>query len=168
MTMKKLLLILCLFSMTAHAEWKYDDEADAFRSYIDYSRIKTEGRYKSIWILLDQKSPQTDSSGKQFKSAVMKYMIDCQASKYQIVSEYDYSQQMGDGVVVSSANSQIRESDWRNSPPNSFNENYIKIACAINNNPKIPPVNNAQDNKRQRCISLGLVPNSPDFQQCMN
>jgi len=30
-----------------------------------------------------------------------------------------------------------------------------------------PPVNNTQDNKRQRCINLGLAPNSADFQQCM-
>jgi hypothetical protein len=31
-----------------------------------------------------------------------------------------------------------------------------------------PPVNNAQDNKRQKCMNLGLAPNSADFQQCMN
>jgi hypothetical protein len=31
-----------------------------------------------------------------------------------------------------------------------------------------PPVNNAQDIKRQKCIRLGLTPGSVDFQQCMN
>jgi hypothetical protein len=31
-----------------------------------------------------------------------------------------------------------------------------------------PPANNAQDIKRQKCIRLGLVPGSVDFQQCMN
>ncbi len=31
-----------------------------------------------------------------------------------------------------------------------------------------PPVNNAQDIKRQKCIRLGLVPGSADFQQCIN
>ncbi len=31
-----------------------------------------------------------------------------------------------------------------------------------------PHVNNAQDVKRQRCINLGLAPNSADFQQCIN
>jgi hypothetical protein len=31
-----------------------------------------------------------------------------------------------------------------------------------------PPVNNAQDIKHQKCIRLGLVPGSPDFQQCIN
>ena len=31
----------------------------------------------------------------------------------------------------------------------------------------IPPANNAQDIKRQKCIRLGLAPGSADFQQCM-
>ncbi|WP_281971361.1 MULTISPECIES: hypothetical protein [unclassified Polynucleobacter] len=31
-----------------------------------------------------------------------------------------------------------------------------------------PSVNNAQDIKRQKCIRLGLVPGSADFQQCIN
>ncbi len=57
--MKKLLLILCLFSMTAQAEWKFHESTDAFESYIDYPTIKTEGRYKSMWTLMDYKSPQT-------------------------------------------------------------------------------------------------------------
>ena len=32
----------------------------------------------------------------------------------------------------------------------------------------IPLANTAQDIKRQKCIRLGLVPGSADFQQCMN
>jgi hypothetical protein len=48
MSMKNLLLILCLFSVTTHAEWKYDAGPNNFDSYIDYSRIKTEGQYKSM------------------------------------------------------------------------------------------------------------------------
>jgi hypothetical protein len=31
-----------------------------------------------------------------------------------------------------------------------------------------PPVNNAQDIKRQKCINLGLAPGTTDFQQCIN
>jgi hypothetical protein len=31
-----------------------------------------------------------------------------------------------------------------------------------------PPVNNAQDIKRLKCIRLGLTPGSVDFQQCIN
>jgi hypothetical protein len=45
--------------MTAQAEWKFHESTDAFESYIDYPTIKTEGRYKSMWTLMDYKSPQT-------------------------------------------------------------------------------------------------------------
>jgi hypothetical protein len=171
--MKKILFILCLFSMTAHAQWKYDGGSDSFDSYIDYSRIKTEGRYKSMWYMADFKAPQTNSSGKMYKSTVAKRVVDCQASRTQIVVLYQYSEQMGRGALVVSANYAIEESDWQYPPPNSFNDGYIKIACATNNSPKPPvipkpPVNNAQDIKRQRCINLGLAPNSTDFLQCMN
>ena len=127
--MKKLLLILCLFSMTAHAEWKFFDYTDRITSYVDYSRIKTEGRYKSLWDLKDFKSPDTDSSGKQYKSSVAKFIIDCQASKMQIVALYYYSEQMSKGEVILSKSFTIDESDWSYPPPNSINEGYIKTAC---------------------------------------
>jgi len=151
--------------MTAHAEWTYDGSSNIYDSYIDYSRIKTEGRYKSMWFLADFKSPET-FQGIQSKSSTAKYLIDCQASRYQIVALYSYSEQMGKGRIVLSENNQIKESKWSIPPPNSFSEGYIQVACATNNNPK-PPVSNTQDNKRQRCINLGLAPNSADFQQCM-
>ena len=41
MIMKKLLLILCQFARTAHAEWKYDGNTDTFTGYIGYSRVRT-------------------------------------------------------------------------------------------------------------------------------
>ena len=151
--------------MTAHAEWKYFDSTDIYDSYIDYSRIKTEGRYKSMWDLQDNKSTQT-FEGKQFKSSMTKRVVDCQASRYQFLAIYDYSEQMGKGEVVASSIYQIKESSWKYSPPNSIGDGFLKVACASNSNPK-PPANNAQDIKRQRCINLGLAPNSADFQQCM-
>jgi hypothetical protein len=115
--------------MTAHAEWKYDASSDTFDSYIDYSRIKTEGRYKSIWTLWDFKSLQTDSSGKQSKSSVIKRIVDCQGTRHQSVAFYYYSEQMGQGAVVFSTNLSFSEANWISPPPNSFNEGYIKIAC---------------------------------------
>ena len=114
--MKKILLILCLFSMTAHAQWKYETTttnlSNNYDSYLDYSKIRTEGRYKSIWDLKDYKSPETEASGKQYKSVVLKNIVDCQASKFQIAALYFYSEQMGKGAVVDSANYQVLESNW--------------------------------------------------------
>jgi len=128
--MKKLLLILCLFSVTAHAEWKYYDSTDTFTSYVDYSRIKTEGKYKSMWDLDDYKSPQHLPSGKQFKSLVGKTLIDCQASRIQIVALFAYSEQMGKGEVVLSENNEILESRWKYFPPNTMADGKINIACS--------------------------------------
>ena len=145
--------------MTAHAEWKFDGDSDNFVSYIDYSRIATEGRYKSIWTLLDYKFPQIDSPGKQFKSSVTKRFIDCQGSRRQIVALYRYSEQMGKGILVWSDSISLDESHWNYSPPDIIVESFIKAACTSNSNP--------QDTKRQKCINLGLMPNSADFQQCM-
>jgi hypothetical protein len=115
--------------MTAHAEWKPFGGTDNYDAYIDYSRIKTEGRHKSIWDLADFKSSQTNSLGKQYKSSIRKNLIDCQASRSQTVARFDYPEQMGSGALVSSANFQLLESNWENFPPNSIGDGLINIAC---------------------------------------
>jgi len=155
-------------------QWKYNDFTDNDTYYIDYSRIKTEGRYKSLWYLRDPKTPQTNGSGKQYKSSAVKVLIDCQGSRTQIIAIFQYKEQMGGGAVVDSYNFKMKETEWENTPPNSINDGFIKAACA-QNPPQViapvmpkPPVINTQDIKRQKCITLGLTPGSADFQQCMN
>jgi hypothetical protein len=152
--------------MTAHAEWKPFGDTNNLDTYIDYSRIRTEGLHKSIWTLYDLKSSETSFIGKPYKSEVLKRVVDCQRSRIQTVAIYYYSEQMGKGSEVFSANYLIKESRWIYPAPNSMFESFIQEACATNNNPK-PTVNNAQDIKRQKCIRLGLAPNSADFQQCV-
>ena len=129
--MKKLLLIICLFSMTVHAEWKFFGDSDISVHYLDYSRMQTEGPYKSIWDLIDYKKTESTSSGKQFKSSVAKNLIDCKASRIYPVAVYTYSEQMGKGEVVYSTNFQIQESMWVYPPPSSVYEGYIKIVCGL-------------------------------------
>lgn len=127
--MKKLLFILCLFSMTAHAEWKYQGATNTDLFYIDYARIKTEGRFKSMWYLSDFKVPQTNSSGKLYKSEVIKILVDCQASRTQEVAFFSYSEQMSKGKIVDSGSSQIKESEWGYEPPGSIGDGFVKAAC---------------------------------------
>ena len=117
--------------MIAHAEWKYIDSTYKSDTYVDFSRITTEGRYKTMWSLSDHKSPQISATGKQFKSDVTKHLIDCQASKKQFIVIYEYSEKMGMGGLVFSANMQIQESEWRYPPPNSIGDVLINIACGI-------------------------------------
>jgi hypothetical protein len=115
--------------MTAHAEWKYDGSTSDLDNYIDYSRIRTEGLYKSMWVLRDFKSPQTNASGKQFKSSVSKEVIDCQRSRMQSVALFHYSEQMGSGEMVFSGNYQVLETDWKYHPPNTMGDSLINTAC---------------------------------------
>jgi hypothetical protein len=168
--MKKLhlltLTVFLSFTGNCFGQWMFVSETDTFKDYIDYSRIKTEGRYKSIWVLRDHKSPQTNSLSKQYNSETIKHFFDCMGPKNQIVAFYEYSGQMGRGEIINSSNRELTPSGWRNPPPDSIDDGHAKIACATNSNPK-PPVSNTQDIKRQRCINLGLAPNSADFQQCI-
>ena len=121
--------------MTAHAEWKYDGEINSysgevnnFYSYFDYSRINTEGRNKSIWVLSDFKSPQSHFD-KTYKSEVRKQLVDCQAIRLQSVAVNLFSEQMSKGIRVSSYNYPFEESRWTYPLPDSFTERTINIAC---------------------------------------
>ena len=127
--MKKLLLILCLFSVTAHAEWKFTGGNDNYDNYVDFLRIKTEGRYKSIWHLFDYKSVRKDSKNHEYKSKVRKLIMDCQSSKFQVVAFYNYSGEMGNGFVVDSSSFQIVESDWIYPAPDTIGDDLTNIAC---------------------------------------
>jgi len=124
-------MLALLLSITGQCfgEWKYSGATDTDRFYIDFSRIKTEGRYKSMWYLADFKTPQTNSAGKSFKSEVIKLMVDCQASRTQEVAFFSYSEQMGAGKVVDSGSSPIKESEWGYEAPNSIGDGFIKAAC---------------------------------------
>ena len=111
--------------MTAHAEWESNGLTEKYFSYIDSSRIKIEGRYKSIWELQDFISPDI-FAGKQSKSAVVKSLIDCQSSRSNIVDFYFYSEQMGGGEIIHSSHDQL---GWKSPPPNSIGDSLINIAC---------------------------------------
>ena len=114
--------------MTAHAEWKYQGEADTFFAYFDVSKIRTEGQYKSMWILLEHKSRQTVSD-KTYISEVRKQVIDCQASKFQSVAVYLFSDPWGKGEIAESANYSIKESAWQYPPPNTWTDKLVEVAC---------------------------------------
>jgi hypothetical protein len=73
----------------------------------------------------------------------------------------------GQGIFYNSNGSIRQQGIWRNGE-------FVQTQTPPPPPPKIapvapkPPVNNAQDIKRQKCINLGLAPGSIDFQQCIN
>ena len=69
----------------------------------------------------------------------------------------------GFGTFYNANGSIFQQGLWRD-------DNFVQAQTPPTVTPPVipkPPVNNAQDIKRQKCIRLGLVPGSPDFQQCI-
>ena len=89
------------------------------------------------------------------------------ADGWQYVGQWRDDRRNGQGVFYN-ANGSIRQQGiWRNGEFVQAQTPQIpppRIAPVV---PK-PPVNNAQDIKRQKCINLGLAPGTTDFQQCIN
>jgi hypothetical protein len=125
-------VLAALLSITGQCfgQWKYNDSdyIYSFDSYIDYSKIKTEGQYKSIYELRDYKSLQT-SSAKPYKSRILKQIIDCKSSRNQLIALYEYSEKMGNGEIVDSIIRPFKDSDWNYPPPNSISDGLIKKVC---------------------------------------
>ena len=81
--MKKLLLILCLLSMTAHAEWSFvtPSNDNSFDQYIDKSTVKTMGNQRTFWDMVNYKKPLSFEKGKLYKSTKSLKVIDCKSIK---------------------------------------------------------------------------------------
>ena len=80
------------------------------------------------------------------------------------VGQWKDSKYDGFGTFYNANGSIFQQGLWSNN-------NFVQAQTPPTVTPPVipkPPVNNAQDIKRQKCIRLGLVPGSPDFQQCIN
>lgn len=193
--MKKLLLILCLFSMTAHAQsnlppcsgdyrnncfgaydfpngnkyigqWK-DGKYDGFGTFTFASGEKYVGQWKygkrsgqgtntyprgEIYVGLFKDDKRNGQGTLTFTDGE-KYVGQWKDESYDGFGTYYY------------ANGSIKQQGlWRN-------DQFIQAQTPPAVTPPVvprPPVNSAQDIKRQKCIRLGLAPGSADFQQCIN
>jgi len=177
--MKKLLLILCLFSISAHAQNNLPPcNGDLWWGPCfgirEYSNGKYVGQFRDDHI---------------HGQGTITYV---NGNKYE--GQWRDGQEHGQGTYTF-ANGNKVVGQWRNgkflqaqTPPpvieawtlsidnerKKLEEERRQLAEVRRNleeekrklNTK-PPVNHAQDIKRQRCINLGLAPNSADFQQCM-
>jgi hypothetical protein len=85
----------------------------------------------------------------------------------QFVGQWADDVRNGQGVLYNTNGSIKQQGIWRNGEFVQSQSPQIpppRVAPVV---PK-PPVNNAQDTKRQKCIKLGLAPGTADFQQCIN
>ena len=210
--MKKLLLILCLFLMTAHAQnnlppcsgdyrnncygvgvynnGKYvgqfkDGKRNGQGTYFWASGSKYEGQYKDgkrngqgtfTWtngdkyvgqFINDNRTGQgtyTWTNGDKYVGQFINENRTGQgtytfANGNKYVGQFKDNKYDGFGTLYNTNGSIFQQGLWRD---NEFVQ--VQSPPVV---PK-PPVNNAQDIKRQKCIRLGLVPGTNDFQQCLN
>ena len=216
--MKKLLLILCVFSMTTHAqsnlppctsdpfnncfgtftgvgggkyvgEWKYD-KYHGQGTYIDANGDKYVGEWKDnkyhgqgiyTWpngakYLGQFKDGKNDGQGTFTYANGNKYVGQYKDDKrngqgtYTFTDGRKYVGQFKDGnydgfgTLYNANGSIFQQGLWRD-------DKFVQAQTPPTVTPPVipkPPVNNAQDIKRQKCIRLGLAPGSADFQQCIN
>ena len=165
--MKKLLLILCLFLMTAHAQsnlppctsppfnncygtftWPVGDK---YVGQFTDNKLNGQGSYK--YANGDKYVGQFINDNRTGQGT---YTF-ANGNKY--VGQFKDNKYDGFGTLYNTNGSIFQQGLWRD---NEFVQ--VQSPPAV---PK-PPVNNAQDIKRQKCIRLGLVPGTNDFQQCLN
>ena len=140
--------------------------------YIDLSTIKTEGRYKSVWLIKDVQLTKNEynkyehNNYEKYPSKAQKYIIDCTGRvRVALVASYTYSEGMAKGKVEES---KVWESaEWE--PIISYNSRKFtdvieERVCTVKRN---LPDNETKEIKRQNCINLGLAPWSAEFERCM-
>jgi hypothetical protein len=105
MAMKKLLLILVLafVSSNAIAEWVRLGGGDGTTFYYMPESIRISGDKTKVWVLYDYKSVKTIDTDR-YLSIKAQLQLDCQEEGLKVLYSSFYSENMGVGKVVESAN----------------------------------------------------------------
>jgi hypothetical protein len=176
--MKKLLLILCL--MTSSISYAQNNLPPCNGNYWNncFGEEKYDNGDKYLGQWKDNKKTgqgtYTWGDGSQWKGD--KYVGQWKDNKRNGQGTYTYAngdkyvgqyiddKRSGQGILYNPNGSIKQQGLWRD-------DNFVQAQTPPTVTPPVvpkPPVNNAQDIKRQKCIRLGLAPGSADFQQCMN
>lgn len=124
--MKKLLfaLTLVIISTDALASWTLISEAN--QVYVDFSSIRRAGSIVRIWVLTNFRTEQELVVSKKFLSVVSLEEHDCQSGKFRLLDNTAYSDLMGKGSVIFSAN---QMSEWQYVQPETNGATRWEIAC---------------------------------------
>ena len=171
--MKKLLLILCL--MTSSISYAQNNLPPCNGNYWNncFGEEKYDNGDKYLGQWKDNKrngqGTYTYANGDKYVGQYIDGKINGQGTytfadgdKY--VGQYIDDKRSGQGILYNPNGSIKQQGLWRD-------DNFVQAQTPPTVTPPVvpkPPVNNAQDIKRQKCIRLGLAPGSADFQQCMN
>ena len=126
--MKKLLVLLfsLLISFNSYGEWTEVVSGDGVNFYyVDNESIIKNGRYIYYWELHDYGESLSEElivmSAKVYKE------VDCQMKKFKVLSDYYYSNQMGNGDLVHQSN--VADTEWTYTAPGNIDETLITFSC---------------------------------------
>jgi hypothetical protein len=115
-----------MFSTPSYAEWtKVSESGSGNNFYVDFERIKKQGRYIYFWQLSDyfRPTPTGRLSGKTYRQG------DCKLLRIKLLSDQYYNEPMGRGEIASYSN--IPDENWRYPSPNSSNETTLEVVCSF-------------------------------------
>jgi hypothetical protein len=117
------ILILLNFSFSSYAEWRtISVSADGVSYYVDFKRIRKQGRYVYFWQLSDYLKPTQDGD-----FSVKRYFQgDCKQFRYNILSSSYHKETMGKGR--SDGQDPVKKG-WRSPKTNSVIEITLKAVC---------------------------------------
>jgi len=132
--MKRLLfVVLMMVYSVSWAEWEIiniSNQGDIVL-YTDKSTIQRNRETVKIWVLTDFSyvSVQTDKTGGIYKSYKEELAFKCLEEKFSVLSRIHFSDSMGKGNVVFSANFKQKEQNWVAVTVGTSDEVLLKIAC---------------------------------------
>lgn len=115
----------CKAPHSSREDWYKIGDSAPMTHYANVSSIRLEGSIAAIWLLLDYKALQQDSSG-AIMSDEMLAEFDCKEKKTRLVATNARAGSMATGAVVSCDSTAY---EWRPLRPGTVEETAAKIAC---------------------------------------
>ena len=111
-----------MFASPAYADWEEVTQSVSGTTYVDFDRIRTNGRHVYWWQLSDylEPSPWGDLSFKGYHQG------DCEMFRFKTLSWSFHKQPMGEGTGQTDS---TPDTEWNYPTPNSVDEEVLKRVC---------------------------------------
>lgn len=127
---RAILLVLagCLFAGQVQAEWVVLGRNETMRLYVDRKLIRKNGDFMQILQLMDFAVAQWVDARTVVGSLKILVEYDCSTPRFRPLSSEAFSEQMGDGQVVSKE--QVADPQWEVVEAGTTPDKVRQIACA--------------------------------------
>lgn len=127
--MKRLFVLLSVPVFSAQvfaADWRYLSDDETMTIYYDTATVVRHRSTARLWELTDFKAAQVVGTS-VYLSTMNLWEYNCSERLINLLTGSAYSENMGMGVVVFTAN--YKTKDWAHVPPGSHSEEGLRIAC---------------------------------------